>query len=372
MTYYGSEVNPAELSVALNWTRIGPGDTIYLRGGTYTGDFVCDIDGTAALPIHIKPYPGEFPIIDGSLIVTGNHVHFYDMEIRYSGWTNRESAPEEDIKIIDLRGANNRLIGCVIHDTFNNGSWETNTSGGLYECLIYNCGCHRAASDDDEGHAIYTQNEFATQSHHNNICWGQYNFGLHGYTAGGLLDYFDWRYNICFRNTGRQFALGGLGGQRAHNCTLDSNVMLEGDGWLKGNDIALTNNYSPNGFTIDAASVNVTQSGNTFTAPGSGTNIFVFPRTYKAGWAHVSIFNWDSADNVNLDLSSVTGLNEGDTYNLHNAQDYFTDIATGTVPANKIISVDMRAVSHSVVARIGSTAVATTFPTFGAFVVEKV
>jgi hypothetical protein len=29
-------------------------------------------------------------------------------------------------------------------------------------------------------------------------------------------------------------------------------------------------------------------------------------------------------------------------------------------------------VSQSVVARIGSTAVATTFPTFGAFVVEKV
>jgi hypothetical protein len=362
---------PIKLHRVLTGFNVLPGDTLALRGGTYSGDYVCQINGTAEDPVIIRPYNGEHVIIDGSLIVTGDHVHFYDMEIKYSGWTNRESAPEEDIKIIDLRGANNRLIGCVIHDTFNNGSWDTNIDGGLYECLIYNCGCHRAVSDDDEGHAIYTQNISATQSHHNNICWGQYNFGLHGYTVTSSLDYFDWRYNICFRNGGRQFALGGLGGQRAHNCTIANNVILEGDGWLKGNDITLTNNYSPNGFTIDADSVNVTQSGNTFTAPGSGTNIFVFPRTYRAGWAHIAIFNWDGLDNVSLDLTSVTGLNSGDGYKLHNAQDYFTDFATGTVPGNKIISVDMRAVSHSVVARIGSTAVATTFPTFGAFIVEK-
>ena len=370
MSHYADIDHPARLEVAFGWTRIGPGDTIYLRAGTYTGDYIFILNGTAELPITVKPYPGEHPIIDGSLNVTGNYVNFEDLEFRYSGWAARDNAPEGDLKGIDLRGIGNKMIGCIIHDTFNNGSWQTNKGGGFTDCLIYNCGCHRASSNADEGHAIYTQNEFATQSHHNNILCGQYNYGLHGFTEGGLLNNFDIRNNICFRNGGREFLLGGAGGQRARNCTVDGNVMLEGDGFLKGTDILLTNNYSPNGFTIDAQSNNVVQSDNTFT-PGSGTNIFIFPRT-KAGWAHIAIFNWDSLNSVNVDLSTVTGLNSGDSYKLHNAQDYFSDIATGTVPGNKIISVDMRAVSHSVAARTGSTAVAATFPTFGAFVLEKV
>lgn len=371
MSYYGDIDNPAKLDVVMSWTRIGPADTVYLRGGTYSGDFTCALNGTAALPLIFRAYPGERPIIDGSLTISGNYTHWYDLEITYSGWTGRDEVPNgtNPGHGLTVSGTGNKMTGCIVHDTGGNGSWQANTGGGFSGCLIYNCGW--LSPDGGHGHAIYTQNEFATQYHHNNILWGQYGFGMHGYTAAGLINYFDLRQNICFRNDGRQFALGGLGGQRAHNCVVDENVMLEGDGYLKGDDITLTNNYSPNGFTIEGTSERVTQSGNTFTAPESGTNIFVFPRVDKSGWAHVAIYNWDSANSVDLDVSGVTGLGVGDGYKLHNAQDYFDDIATGTVAESQIIAVDMRAVSHSVEARVGSSALASTFPAFGAFVLEK-
>lgn len=363
---------PGDLADALTSALILPGSRILLREGVYSGDFICTLVGGVANIITIQSYPGERAIIDGSLTMSGVYTDLVDLEITYSGWEGRDAIADgvDPAHALVLSGTNNRAIGCVVHDTSGNYSWQTNVGGGFLECLIYNCGWMSGGAGF--GHAIYTQNELATQTHSNNILWGQYNYGMHGYTLAGLINNFSLLQNTCFRNGGRQFALGGLGGQRAHNCTVDQNVMLEGDGWLKGDDITLTNNYSPNGFTIDPESQNVTQSGNTFTAPKSGVNSFVFPRANKAGWAHVAVFNWESADSVSLDLSGITGLSVGDAYKLHNAQDYFTDIVTGTVPENQTIAVDMRSINHTVAARIGSTAVETTFPTFGAFVVEKV
>lgn len=355
----------------LAWNRIGPGDTIILRAGTYSGNFVSTLNGTAELPITIRPYAGETAIIDGSLNINGNHIDLVDLIVTNSSWTaSRDSIPTGQYPPqggLNLSGIGNRAIGCIIHDTAGNGSWSANVGGGFTDCLIYNCGW--LSPDRGHGHGIYTQNISPTQVHRTNIIWGQYGWGLHGYTESGQVDYLQYLNNISFRNGGRQLILGGSGGQRAHNGTIDGNVLLEGDSLIKATDLTLTNNYSPNGFGIDATSQNITQSGNTFAAPASGTNVFVYPRTTKAGWAHIAVFNWGLADSVQVDLSSVTGIAPGDTYRLHDATNYFDGIVTGTMPANKILTVDM--VSHTIVARTGSTAVATPFPGFGAFVLEK-
>src|SRR3990172_1054569 len=137
-------------------------------------------------------------------------------------------------------------------------------------------------------------------------------------------------------------------------CVVDENVFLEGAGsaFLKGNDITLTNNYAPNGFVIDLASVNVMQSGNVFTTQ-TETKVFIFPT--RTG-AHIAIFNPQEFDSLDI----------GKTGTLHNAQDYFNDV----VLTNGIV--DMRAASHTGAARIGGTAVETAFPQFGAFVFEVV
>ena len=44
-----------------------PGDTLYLRGGTYYESVTATVRGTAEMPITIRSYPGEMAIIDGGL-----------------------------------------------------------------------------------------------------------------------------------------------------------------------------------------------------------------------------------------------------------------------------------------------------------------
>ena len=62
-------------SMAQPWRTVGyaiprlkPGDTLFLRGGTYfERDISVDIAGTSAKPITIRNHPGETPVIDAGL-----------------------------------------------------------------------------------------------------------------------------------------------------------------------------------------------------------------------------------------------------------------------------------------------------------------
>lgn len=47
--------------------RLEPGDTLYLRAGTYYENVYCAIAGTAEKPITIRPFPTEIATIDGGL-----------------------------------------------------------------------------------------------------------------------------------------------------------------------------------------------------------------------------------------------------------------------------------------------------------------
>ena len=42
-----------------------PGDTIWLRGGTYTGTYISYLTGTQAAPITVRQYPGERATLNG-------------------------------------------------------------------------------------------------------------------------------------------------------------------------------------------------------------------------------------------------------------------------------------------------------------------
>lgn len=68
----GNDANPGTLAapfaeVQTGLVRLTPGDTLYLRGGTYfpsTSLWIVQ-QGTAARPITVRNYPGETPVIDG-------------------------------------------------------------------------------------------------------------------------------------------------------------------------------------------------------------------------------------------------------------------------------------------------------------------
>lgn len=46
--------------------KVGPGDTLCLRGGTYYERVYCAVTGTADKPITIRAHPGELAVIDGA------------------------------------------------------------------------------------------------------------------------------------------------------------------------------------------------------------------------------------------------------------------------------------------------------------------
>src|SRR6478672_7322226 len=65
----GSAAAPWNLSTALLASSIvQAGDTIWIRGGTYTGAFTCTLLGSASAPIIVRNFQNEQVILDGSLV----------------------------------------------------------------------------------------------------------------------------------------------------------------------------------------------------------------------------------------------------------------------------------------------------------------
>ena len=50
-----------------------PGDTLYIRGGTYHEQVKVYVSGTAEKPITITAYPGELPVVDGQNTLPGDY-----------------------------------------------------------------------------------------------------------------------------------------------------------------------------------------------------------------------------------------------------------------------------------------------------------
>src|SRR5574343_676700 len=371
---------PIDFRSLIDGGNITPGSPIYLMSDI-PGDFSLSWIGTAEAPITILPYDNRRIQITGRWTVGGQHIHIHNLEFTatWEGY-NRDALSGDDsdpqIGGIQLGGSGNKVIGCIIHDFGGGGSWQSNVGGGMIDCLIYNSGW-RGADEVGRGHCLYTQNEFATQTHDNCIMWGAYNYGFHAYTEGGLINNFRVTRIISYLNAARQFAAGGLGGQRVHDSVFDDIYTYPGaTDHLKASDSSMTNSYfGGRAINLHASSVNVTMTNTAYDTvgygdpePTSGQVIKVFP-CQNTERAHAAVFNWDQSDSAVLDLTAVTGIGEGDTVRIHNAQDYFADYDDITVSETGTVTVDMRAASHTVAARVGSTSSITkSFPKFGAFV----
>jgi regulator of RNase E activity RraA len=65
--------------------QLKPGDTLYLRGGTYYEKVRLSQSGTADGPIVIASYPGEMAIIDGGLRDLNEFLPWKDFPVYYRG-----------------------------------------------------------------------------------------------------------------------------------------------------------------------------------------------------------------------------------------------------------------------------------------------
>jgi hypothetical protein len=170
----GSADDPLDLSTALAGAggRILPGDTIWLRGGTYSGAFRSDLNGTTDAPVVVRAYPGERATIDGEIRAYGSYTTFWGFEIAQADPAGM------NLFGMDVRGPGHRLINLVVHDAGRTGIgfWMEAIDAEVYGCIVYNNGVH-----ENLDHGIYAINRDGTKHITDNVVFNNLGYGIHVY-----------------------------------------------------------------------------------------------------------------------------------------------------------------------------------------------
>ena len=149
----GSNDAPWDLATALaggNGNHLQPGDTVWIRGGTYAGSFETSLVGSPGAPIVFRQYPGERATIDGSLNAGGSDLVFWGFEIMQSHPTVVMD------RVLEANTTNGKFINLVLHDAgFSGVSMAADKGAGveLYGSIIYNNGLRHNID-----HGIYAHN----------------------------------------------------------------------------------------------------------------------------------------------------------------------------------------------------------------------
>lgn len=169
----GSRAQPWSLAAALGGAggRIQAGDTVWMHGGTYRGNFLGTVSGAAGRPVVFRQYPGERATIDGHLRVNGADVAFWGFEIM-------RSSPSGELPALEARGARQKYINLVIHDAAQQGItfWDEAVDSELYGNIVYNNGTH-----ENLDHGTYVHNMSGTKVIQDNVFFNNLAYGIHVY-----------------------------------------------------------------------------------------------------------------------------------------------------------------------------------------------
>jgi uncharacterized protein YjdB len=391
----GSASQPWALSYALGGAggRIQPGDTVWVRGGTYFAPFRSTLTGTASAPIVVRAYPGERPIIDGvnatsdNFVVAGSWSVIWGLEFtntmlsRYTDLINHDYRPDNIVN----NGPHNRYVNLVIHDggvAFFNYSVQSDVE--IYGSIIYNNGWQ--APDRGHGHGMYLKSDVGPLVARDNVIFNQFGYGIHVYTntGSGLLNNIHAEGNVSFDNgslssTGTSANIGNLGQPLANTLGVQDNMTyfapsLSGSNLVlgSGDGLVCTGNYVVGGAGISEGTwTNATVTGNTeLSASATGAvRVFVRPNRYEPGRANVIVYNPSGQGSVTVDLSAV--VPPGVRYEVRNVQDLFgAPVASGT--GGGAISLPMSGVRPPTPVGMSSSPAPTTGPYFNVFVVTIV
>ncbi len=358
----GSRPSPWNLSTALaHPAAVRPGDTIWVLGGIYKGQFVNSLRGVAGSPITVRAFPGERPILESDAVaatscvleVNGAFTWFWGLELR----STRVERRGERAGGLNIYGPGMKFINNIIHDTGGIGVWNGSDNTELYGNLIFDNGYE--GPDRGHGHSIYSQNLNGTKRLVDNVYFDSFSHGIHIYgSANAWIDNYHIEGNIGFNNgivsaTGitTNILLGG--GKLANNSVILNNATfftpgasgngraaILGYGVGCNNTTVRGNTFSGSPTAMILSCTNVTMDGNTFlgavsgfsqwTYPSNtyltsqsngGTKVYVRPNQYEPGRAHVAVYNWAGLGSVGLNLTGI--LNFGDSFEVIDTQDYF-------------------------------------------------
>ena len=412
----GTITDPWNLQHALTLGQgVQPGDTIWLRGGTYSGTFVSYLNGTAASPIVIRQYPGERATLDGGssagtavLAIRGSYTWFWGFEIMSSDPTRQSSQSGSNPSDIH-RGdgvqiwqtgnhAGFKFINLVVHDARQGFSfWKEAIDAEINGCLIYYNGWN--GTDRGHGHGIYTQNQDGTKHIVDNIIFENFDHGIQAYgSSSAYLNNYDIEGNtfssdglIATPDGGRNLLIGG--DSTAQNLTISNNLFYYKStvgpdsafqlGYGAGcSNTNVTNNYVSNNTFFDGGCLPVTMSGNTFygatsgfaetqypdnvydSAQPSGMKVFVRPSAYEPGRANITVYNWPHQSTVGVDLNGAAYM--GGAYEIRNAQDFYGAPVASGIFDGSLVTLPLSGLT--VASPVGWAAPSVTGPEFNVFV----
>lgn len=207
----GTILKPWDIATALRHpAAVKPGDTIYLRAGTYQAPqrlvWHVKLNGAANNWITIRPHPGEHARIDGGLQVLGSYVIIRDLEVmnsnpaRYTAEAGSFPSNITQPTGIDVFGKGVRVINNIIHDTANGiASWQDASDNEFYGNIVFYVGWQ--GPDRGHGHGFYMQNRNGRKIIADNISFHQFAQGMQVYGSSAVyLNNFLVEGNIVFSN----------------------------------------------------------------------------------------------------------------------------------------------------------------------------
>jgi len=200
----GTEAQPFR-TIAKGASSLGPGDTLYVRGGIYYEQVDVSASGTADNQITIAAYPGEQPVIDAQntlpvnpdgciIVLRGNHITLSGIEIKSVHGT-----------AVLLRGSYNTVRNMKIHHCLKEG--------------IYVGAARYCSNGISNTHNIVENNEiWMTSLMHEGI--------TDGGTWGGAISVGRCpQYTIVRRNIVHETWGIGITAYEAYSTTLEDNVV---------------------------------------------------------------------------------------------------------------------------------------------------
>ena len=431
----GTMANPWSLATALAQpAAVRPGDTIWLRGGTYAGTFTSYLSGTASQPIVLRQYPGERATLDGGTVngvnlftIVGAYTWFWGFELTSSSTdrlsTQNTSGPTDVNRphecIVNAQqpgsGVGVKIINMVIHNCMQGVAlWVDATNAEVYGNLISYNGWN---APNDWGHGIYSQNTApSTRTIRDNILYANYGYNIQVYGESAHLDNHTIDGNILFWDGaaadppggGASLTIGGGAGNPTGNVITNNAFYGSNQGgnvdFCRGNaSPVITNNLAGYAGTNGGAFYLDNQTGSPVITGNKVYSGLVTPSGYGATWPANNWYRWSSdyggpdakptgtwtlirpnlyepgrghvavfnwSHAGSVSVDLSSVVSPGSSYEIRNAQNFFGPPTLSGTYAGGTVSIPMAA--STVETPAGAAAPNPTGPEFNAFVILTV
>jgi hypothetical protein len=216
----GAIADPWDIQTALSQPHtVGPGDVIWLRGGTYALErtLLSRLVGSEDHPIVVRQFPGERATLDCRLVTeTGAgteclllksvYTWYWGFEITNSTTVRRSATPgstpnPRGLGVQGQGGLGTKLINLVIHDV-GTSLFESQRSGiEIYGTVAYNSGWDGPDRSHGPGFYVRNHSDYPRKLIRDNIVFQHYRQGLQGYgTFPNVFSNFLVEGNVFFNN----------------------------------------------------------------------------------------------------------------------------------------------------------------------------